>query len=98
MNPGRSRTPACRYGFPCVSGDEPVACVGRPNRSVFSLRERGSARLFDVAGDLLDVFPAWAGMNRAATQQPREAACFPRVSGEERYRPTGGQDHDVFPV
>ena len=37
-------------------------------------------------------------MIRAVTQQPREAACFPRVSGEERYWPSGGQDHDVFPV
>ena len=37
-------------------------------------------------------------MSPAASGTPSRAAYFPRVSGEERYWPTGVQDHDVFPA
>ena len=68
--------------FPRIRGDVP--CFNRSQSSVrvFSPHTRGCSHVADEAGDIANVFPAYAGMFRGPRPAPRCGPRFPRIRGD----------------
>ena len=69
-------------GFPRASGDVPELRTEFDAERGFSPRERGCFTDKNYPPIVLGVFPARAGMFRAATLAPAQSVSFPRASGD----------------
>ena len=77
----RIRSRPCS-SFPRIRGDVPFTSKPNPVSQLFSPHTRGCSFQPILTGVLAGVFPAYAGMFRAAACRPPLTNCFPRIRGD----------------